>query len=38
MNHSWNALMFNMDHPWGKVIQLYSNKVPRVMYGRTPGA
>jgi len=27
-----------MDHPWGKEIQLRSNKVPRVMYGPTPGA
>jgi len=28
--------MFSRDHPWGKEIQVYSNKVPRVMYGHTP--
>jgi len=33
-----NALMFGMDYPWGKEIQICSNKVPRVMYGPTPGA
>jgi len=26
------------NHPWGKEIQVCSNKVPRVMYGPTPGA
>jgi len=33
-----NALIFSMAHPWGKEIQFYSNKVPRVMCGPTPGA
>jgi len=31
-------LIFSMEHPWGKEIQGCSNKVPRVMYGPTPGA
>jgi len=26
-----------MEHPWGKEIQVCSNKVSRVMYGPTPG-
>jgi len=29
-------LIFSMEHPWGKEIQVYSNKVPRVMYGSNP--
>jgi len=33
-----NALVFSMEHPWGKEIQVCSNKVPRVMHGPTPGA
>jgi len=33
-----NTLTFGMDHPWGKEIKRCSNKVPRVMYGPTPGA
>jgi len=27
-----------MEHPLGKEIQICSNKVPRIMYGPTPGA
>jgi len=37
MNHWRNALMIGMDHSWSKEIQVYSNKVPRVMHGPTPG-
>jgi len=33
----WNALIFSMENTWGKEIQLCLNKVPRVMYGPTPG-
>jgi len=32
-----NTLMFSMEHPWGKKIRGYLNKVPRIMYGSTPG-
>jgi len=27
-----------MNHPLGEGIQLYTNEVPRVMYGPVPGA
>jgi len=27
-----------MEHPWGKEIQVYSNKVPRVIHGPHPRA
>jgi len=37
MNH-WPALIFGMEHPWGKVIHVCSNEVPTVMYGPTPEA
>jgi len=33
-----NVLIFSMEHPWGKEIQICSNKDPRVMYGPTPWA
>jgi len=33
-----NALLFSMEHPWGKEIHFCSNEVPRVMYGPIPGA
>jgi len=33
-----NALIFDMEHPWDKEIQVCSNEVPRVMYGPAPGA
>jgi len=34
-----NTLIFGIEHryPWGKGIQVCSNKVPRVMYGTTLG-
>jgi len=38
MNHWPECIDISMDHPWGKEIQVSSNKVPRVMYGPTPGA
>jgi len=38
INHGRNALIFSMEHPWGKEIQVCSIKVPMVMYGPTPGA
>jgi len=34
----WNTLIVTIEHPLGKEIQGCSNKVPRVMYGPTPGA
>jgi len=30
-----NALIFVVEHPWGKEIQVCSNEVPAVMYGHT---
>jgi len=27
----WNVLIFSMEHPWGKEIQVCSNKVPKVI-------
>jgi len=36
MNHQPNALICSMEHPWGKEIQVCSNKVFRVMYGPHP--
>jgi len=29
----WNALIFGMEHPWDKEIQLYSNELPGVING-----
>jgi len=29
----WNALIFGIEHPWGKEIQVCSNEVPRVTNG-----
>jgi len=37
MTTSQNALIFSMEHPWGKEIQMCSNKVPSVMYDPTQG-
>jgi len=37
-SHEPLALIFGMEHPWGKEIQVSSNKIPRVIYGPTPGA
>jgi len=37
MTSGRNALIFGMECPWGKEIQICSNKVPRVMHGSTPG-
>jgi len=33
-----NALIFSMEHPWGKEIQVCSSKVPKIMHGPTQGA
>jgi len=33
-----NALIFSMEHPWGKDIQVCSNQVPRVILGPIPWA
>jgi len=33
-----NALIFSVNHPLGKGIQVFSNEVPRVMYEPAPGA
>jgi len=27
-----NALLFGMEHPWGKEFQIHLNEVPRVIY------
>jgi len=32
MNHWPEYIKFGREHPWGEDIQVYSNKVPRVMY------
>jgi len=36
--HSQNVLIFGMEYSLGKEIQVCSNKVPRTIYGSTPGA
>jgi len=33
-----NALIFSMEHPWGKEIPVCLNEILRVMYGPTLGA
>jgi len=36
-NHCLNALLFGMEHPWDKEIQICANKVPWVINGPAPG-